>query len=151
MRLRRLSRRKRPEAPGAPRLEGSRFSACRRRLAYSFQCEEGKLRVKQAAPANLPSAMFCPAVGSITPFHSYPRDKPRVGSFAGAACLKKFAVIRAPRKIARGPLGAIQSGSPPLPLVVQGAVGDGLGLSNGLSIRLASPALGLGLGVGLPK
>jgi hypothetical protein len=33
----------------------------------------------------------------------------------------------------------------------QFAVGDGLGLSNGLAIRLASSAFGLGLGVGLPK
>jgi hypothetical protein len=48
--------------------------------------------------------IFCPAIGSITPSHA-PRDKPHVGSFAGAACLKRFVAIHAPRKNSAGSLG----------------------------------------------
>jgi hypothetical protein len=55
---------------------------------------------------------------SIVPFGIiHPGDMPinlsRVGSFPGAACLKKFAVMHAPRQISLGLLGTIQSGSPP--------------------------------------
>jgi hypothetical protein len=57
--------------------------------------------------------MFCQTVGSINLFDA-PKDKPRVGLFAGAACLKKFVATHAPRKIGLGTLGAIQSGSPPV-------------------------------------
>jgi hypothetical protein len=57
--------------------------------------------------------MFRPAFGSNSLFQA-PRDKPRAGPFAGAACLKNFVAIHAPRKIARGPLVASQSGSPPV-------------------------------------
>jgi hypothetical protein len=37
----------------------------------------------------------------------------RVETFSGAARLKRFAVLHAPRQISRGLLGTIQSGSPP--------------------------------------
>jgi hypothetical protein len=37
-----------------------------------------------------------------------------LGSFAGGACLKNYVARHAPRKITRSPLGAIQSGSPPV-------------------------------------
>jgi hypothetical protein len=62
--------------------------------------------VKQAAPAELPTAMFCPAVGSNRQFRA-PRDKPSGGSLAGAACLKEFVAVHALKKNAQGPVACV--------------------------------------------
>jgi hypothetical protein len=52
--------------------------------------------------------MFCLAGGANR--FTRPTDKSHAGSFAGAACLKQFVAIHAPKKIALGPVGTIQSG-----------------------------------------
>ena len=81
-------------------------------LAFSFQFEEGRniglnRRLPRITQRNVsPSGRFDYSI-------SRTRRQTTPGLFAGAACLKKFVAIHVPRKIARGPLGAIQSGSPP--------------------------------------
>jgi hypothetical protein len=69
--------------------------------------------LKRAAPTN-PSAMFCPEVSSIVPFRTA-RDKPRVGSFEGAACCDGLESSNALRRISGGRRGTRQNGSPSSP------------------------------------
>jgi len=58
--------------------------------------------------------MFCSSFRSeILDPHNLPTNPTRAKSFPGAACLKKFAVVRAPRQISRGFLATTQSSSPP--------------------------------------
>ena len=83
--------------------------------AYSFQCEEGqKVGLNKRLPG-ITQRDVSPGFGSNHLFHAR-RDKPRVRSFAGAACLTGSAAIRVPGEIERRPLSAIQSGFPPVRL-----------------------------------
>ena len=68
----------------------------------------------RAAAWELPHAMFRPSLplGFFYPL-DWPTNLSRVGTFSGAACLKKFAAMHAPRQITRGLSGTAQSGSPP--------------------------------------
>jgi hypothetical protein len=86
------------------RLEGSRFGACLKVWCYSFQCEEGQIWCQTGGSRELPHAMFCPRVFHSETVHRLngPIDPTLVETFAGAACLTKFAVMDAPRQISRG-------------------------------------------------
>jgi hypothetical protein len=81
-------------------LEGSRFSAFRRTSHISLQGEEGlNIRLNKRLPRIAQRDVLFG--GQFRIIHFAPKDKPSVGSFAGAACLKRFVAIYAPRKIAR--------------------------------------------------
>ena len=76
-------------------------------LAYSFQSEEGReIGLNRRLPRIAQRDVL--STGRFESLFHAPRDKPRVETFAGAACLKQFVAVHTPREMARGPLGAIK-------------------------------------------
>jgi hypothetical protein len=89
---------------GSQRLEGSRFGSCPDISRYFFLMRGRSNRVlNRRLPGITAREVFSHRAvrGFLDPFDA-PLDLSRVETFPGAACSRRFAVIRAPRQISRG-------------------------------------------------
>jgi hypothetical protein len=93
---------------------GAALARARRSRDILSGARKAKYGFKQAAPGNDRTRCFVPScrLGILDPLNA-PINLSRVETFAGAACLKSFAVTHAPKTNIPGLSGTIQSGSPP--------------------------------------